>query len=55
MSTQKILKKLIKPFTEWSYREISSRFFNGDLRLCKEIKLIKEELDLFEMFEWEIL
>ena len=49
------MTKQTKPFSEWTDKEVAYRFFNGDLELCKEIALTKEEVDLFEMFEWEVL
>jgi len=34
---------------------IVERFFDGNKKLAKEIKLTKEEVEIFEIFEWAVL
>ncbi len=36
-------------------KKLADRWFEGDLRICKEVKLTKEEIKLFENFELEVV
>ena len=36
-------------------KEICDRFFNSNEKLVEEVKLTKEEVTIFERFEWEVL
>lgn len=44
-----------KEFKKFMKINVLERFFDGNKKLEKEVKLTKEEIKIFENFEWRVL